>query len=93
MQKHYLHSVPRCKTDKVNKRIVIVFRHGKEAVVARDTGRPIDDLGAPKTKNKLVFGSIPRVKLGALYHRFDLFCSHAHRSVVKSPTHKGTAKR
>lgn len=85
MQQNYTHGVPpvagcnqECKSD--DRRISIVFRHGKKKVYPKESGWPCMDLNRPTGRNPVYHGNIQGLLAGHLYSREVICRIHAHNS-------------
>jgi hypothetical protein len=76
MQKHYVHGVPR-KNTKLDKRVAIVFRHGKLAFFQKDSGRTLTNVN-PREAVMQVFGHVSGIQEGICYSRSQLRNVGAH---------------
>jgi hypothetical protein len=76
MQKHYVHGVPPKKT-KSEKRVAIVFRHGKLVFFKKDSGRPLANVN-PREVMMQVFGHVSGIEEGISYPRSRLQNVGAH---------------
>jgi hypothetical protein len=75
MQKHYEHGVPKDAKHVggvESKRIVLVFRHGTEDYVDRDTGLPLTTLLPRVAGPKYSIGRIQGLEEGSIYGRTAL---------------------
>ena len=85
MQQNYTDGVPpvagcnqECKSD--DRRISIVFRHGKKKVYPKESGWPCMDLNRPTGRNPVYHGNIQGLLAGHLYSREVICRIHAHNS-------------
>jgi SAD/SRA domain len=80
MQQHFSHGLPAVKSQQYqNKpRIVIVFRHGQQKMIKRNTGRPVTSLAPRLLPLPRVFGHLAGLKEGYVYSMKQLKEMNAH---------------
>ncbi len=81
MQKHYEHSVPKDVKqvgDIKMRRIVLVFRHGKEKYYNRDTGQPVVNILWRDVSLRYGFDHTPGLVEGDVYTRRVIHDMGAH---------------
>ena len=81
MQIAYEHGLPRVKCP--SKRSALIFRHGKERLVDKDSGILKGSIEAPdRSPIAYTFGPLrEHLEEGKLYRRTDMLACHAHRYV------------